>query len=113
MRTRRDLLIDAKSKQIPPASSRHTVPHATAHTPAGSSDMVVANLGGSVITCTSGEQRCDRENQDPFDFEIATLLPGHSLLEMGRNSESMFTIDGRFDKRLLSRTQETRRPRKV
>ena len=44
MRTRGDLLIDAKSRQIPPINSRHTVPHATAHTPAGSSDMVVVKF---------------------------------------------------------------------
>jgi len=44
MRNRGDLLIDAKSRQIPPINSRHTVPHTTAHAPAGSSDMVVAKF---------------------------------------------------------------------
>ena len=39
MKARGDLLIDAKSKQSPPISSKHTVPHTTTHTPAGSSDM--------------------------------------------------------------------------
>ena len=36
-----DLLVDAKSKQIPPISSKHTVQQTIAHTPTGSSDMVV------------------------------------------------------------------------
>ena len=36
-----DLLVDAKSKQTPPISSKHTVQQTIAHTPTGSSDMVV------------------------------------------------------------------------
>ena len=41
-RTGGDLLIEVKSRQNPPSNSRHTVTHAVANIPAGSSDMVVA-----------------------------------------------------------------------
>ena len=39
--TRRDLLVDARSRQTPPISSKHTAQQTIAHTPTGSSDMVV------------------------------------------------------------------------
>jgi hypothetical protein len=44
-RTRGDLLLDAKSRQIPPNSSRHTVEQTITHAPAGWSVMVVVNQG--------------------------------------------------------------------
>ena len=44
-RARGDLLLDAKSRQIPPKSSRHTVQQTIAQAPAGSSDIVVVSLG--------------------------------------------------------------------
>jgi hypothetical protein len=81
MRARGDLLIDAKSKQSPPISSKHTVPHTTTHTPAGSSDMWTQTWEEE-----DGHVRRRTEATDIFSagpsvlpFEIASVASGSVL----------------------------------